>query len=77
MVNGPKLDDEGNLIPEPNPQPNPNPEPNPGTGGEDPLDKFVEIKERYEKEINDKDSKFEYFLNKHKFQTTKILNMAI
>ena len=43
---------------EPTPQPNPNPgEPNPGTGGEDPLDKFVEIKERYEKQISDKDSK--------------------
>lgn len=54
----PKLDDEGNPIPEPNPQPNPNPNPEPNPGvPDDPLDKFVEIKERYEKEITDKDSK--------------------
>ena len=50
---------------DPNQNPNPapgtgegnKPKPNPEPQGDDPLDKFAQIKERYEKELSDKDKK--------------------
>ena len=46
--------------PKPNPEPNPNPEPqNEGDGKGDALDKFKEIKDKYENQISEKDKEIE------------------
>ena len=46
--------------PKPNPEPNPNPEPqNEGEGKGDALDKFKEIKDKYENQISEKDKEIE------------------
>ena len=44
---------------DPNPNPNPNPEPKPPANDDGVLDKFTEIKERYEKELETKDKKIQ------------------